>query len=39
MVHMKDKDILFKKCSKMHMAEFVEYTALATQVYTKGEVA
>jgi hypothetical protein len=38
-VHMDDRDILFKRCGKMHVADFAEFTVIATQAYTKGEIA
>jgi hypothetical protein len=38
-VHMGNKDVLIKRRGKMHVADFREFTALATQMYTKGEVA
>jgi hypothetical protein len=38
-VHMGDRDILFKWHGKMHVADFRDYRALATQAYTKGKVA
>jgi hypothetical protein len=38
-VHMENRDILFKHRGKMHVADLSEFTVLATQAYTKGEIA
>jgi hypothetical protein len=39
-VHLTDKDILFRKRGKMHVADFAEYgmNVMATQAYTKAEI-
>ncbi len=39
-VHLPDKDILFRKRGKMHVADFADYGApvMATQAYTKAKI-
>jgi hypothetical protein len=36
---MENRDILFKRRGKMHVADLSEFMVLATQAYTKGEIA
>jgi hypothetical protein len=40
MVHLPEKDILFRKRGKMHLADFADYSTsvMATQAYTKAEI-